>query len=85
MSIEETGHGVEFQSGDAFYDAVLNDLFLPAIADTVITPNTLLERLPRDRERVEGKQVVFPIHKGRNIGVNSIAPGGDLPDPGQQD
>lgn len=85
MSIEETGHGIEFQSGDAFYDSVLNDLFLPAIADTVITPNTLLERLPRDRERVEGKQVVFPIHKGRNIGVNSIAPGGDLPDPGQQD
>lgn len=85
MSIEETGHGVEFQAGDAFYDSVLNDLFLPAVADTVITPNTLLERLPRDRERVEGKNVVFPIHKGRNVGVNSIAPGGDLPDPGQQD
>ncbi len=85
MSIEEAGLGVEFQSGDAFYDHILNDLFLPAVADTVITPNTLLERLPRDRERVEGKNVVFPIHIGRNIGVNAIAAGGDLPDPGQQD
>ena len=85
MSIEESGHGVEFASGDAFYDHILNDLFLPAVADTVITPNTLLERLPRDRERVEGKNVVFPIHIGRNIGVNAIAAGGDLPDPGQQD
>ncbi len=85
MAVSESGHGVEFLAGDAFYDYILNDLFLPAVADTVITPNTLLERLPRDRERVEGKNVVFPIHIGRNIGVNAIGAGGDLPDPGQQD
>ena len=85
MAITDAGLGVEFVSGDAFFDFVLNDLFLPAVADTVITPNTLLERLPRDRERVEGKNVVFPIHIGRNVGVNAIAAGGDLPDPGQQD
>lgn len=84
MAITDAG-GVEYTSGDAFYDYILNDIFLPAVADTVITPNTLLERLPRDKERVEGKNVVFPIHIGRNIGVNSIAAGGDLPDPGQQD
>ena len=84
MAISDS-NGVEFASSDPFYDYILNDIFLPAVADTVITPNTLLERLPRDKERVEGKNVVFPVHVGRNIGVNAIAAGGDLPDPGQQD
>lgn len=84
MAIEDSGLGVEFNSSDEFFNFILNDLFLPALADTVITPNTLLERLPRDHERVEGKNVVFPIHTDRNLGVNSIAPGGQLPDPGKQ-
>lgn len=84
MAISESGLGVEFASTDEFYTHILNDLFLPAVADTVINPNFLLSRIGRDSTRVEGKDVVFPVHTGRNTGVNAISPGGTLPDPGQQ-
>ncbi len=84
MAISDSGLGVEFASTDEFYTYILNDLFLPAVADTVINPNFLLSRIGRDSTRVEGKDVVFPVHTGRNTGVNAIAPGGQLPDPGAQ-
>lgn len=84
MAIDTTTGGVVYGTGD-FYTHVLNDLFLPGVADTVITPNTLLSRLPRDKTRVEGKNVVFPIHTGRNRGISAIGADGTLPDPGSQE
>lgn len=80
----DSATGVLFSSGEDFFDHILNDMFLPAVADTVINPNELLRILPRDKTRVQGKNVVYPIHIGRNLGGNAIAAGGDLPDPGSQ-
>ena len=84
MAITDADLGVEFTSSDEFYTYILNDLFLPAVADTVINPNFLLSRIGRDSTRVEGKDIVFPVHTGRNTGINAISPGGNLPDPGSQ-
>ena len=85
MAIGDAGLGVEYTSLDPFFEFILNDLFKPAVADTVINPNVLLRTLSRREDRVEGRNVVFPIHVGRNMGINSISPEGLLPDPGQQD
>lgn len=80
----ESATGVQYSSGEDFYDHILNDMFLPAVADTVINPNELLRKLVRDKTRVQGKNVVYPIHTGRNLGGNAIGAGGNLPDPGSQ-
>ena len=84
MAIGDAGLGVEYTTLDPFFEFILNDLFKPAVADTVINPNVLLRTIPRREDRVEGKNVVYPIHIGRNLGINSISPEGLLPDPGQQ-
>lgn len=93
MAFEDAGLGVVYDQGgtqtagdssDDFYHFVLNDLFRDVVADTVITPNTLLTRLGRTTERIEGKDVVFPIHTGRNAGIHAIAAGGLMPDPQAQ-
>jgi len=79
----DSATGVLYANGD-FYDHILNDMFLPAVADTVINPNETLRLLPRDKTRVQGKMVVYPVHTGRNRGGNAIGPDGNLPDPEAQ-
>lgn len=79
-----TSTGVQASSGEDFYDNVLNNMYLPAVADTVINPNELLRLLPRDKTRVQGKNIVYPVHIGRNLGGNAIAENGNLPDPFDQ-
>jgi len=78
--IETTSGGVSYGTGD-YYNYILQNLFLPSMADAVIYPNTLLKRLPRDSTRVEGKNVVFPIHYDDANGVVSIGADGLLPEP----
>lgn len=80
----DSATGVQFSSSEDFYDHILNDMFLPSVADTVINPNTISRYVERDKTRVQGKNVVFPIHTGRNLGGNAVGPGGYLPDPGAQ-
>lgn len=81
--IETSTGGVTYGSGD-FYTYILNDLFLPTMADTVIYPNALLKRLPRDSTRVEGKNVVFPIHTDDSTGVAALGGDGLLPEAGTE-
>ena len=56
--IDASAGGVTYGTGD-YYTRILQDLFLPVVADTVIYPNTRLKRLPRNSTRVQGKNVVF--------------------------
>jgi hypothetical protein len=81
--IESSTGGITYGSGD-FYTYILNDLFLPTMADTVIYPNALLKRLPRDSTRVEGKNVVFPIHTDDSLGVAALGGDGLLPEAGTE-
>lgn len=78
--IETTTGGLVYGTGD-FYTYILNEMFLPMIADTVIYPNTLLKRLPRTSERVEGKNVIFPVHADDSNGVTALGADGLLPEP----
>ncbi len=77
--IETSTGGVLYGTGD-YYNYVLNDLFLPAIADTVIYPNAFLKRIPRGSRRVEGKLVKFPIHYDDANGVSALGADGALPE-----
>lgn len=77
--IDTSSGGVTYGTGD-FYNYVLNNLFLPSMADTVIFPNALLKRLPRDSTRVEGKNVVYPIHTASANGVVALGADGFLPE-----
>lgn len=79
----DTALGVRYgdSTTGSYYSNILQDLFLPAMADAVIYPNTLLKRLPRDGRRVEGKLVKFPVHYDDANGVSAIGAGGLLPDP----
>lgn len=78
--IDASTGGVVYGTGD-YYTRILQDLFLPVVADTVIYPNTRLKRLPRNSTRVQGKNVVFPVHTDDASGVVSIGAGGTLPEP----
>lgn len=78
--IDTTPGGVVYGTGD-YYTEILQDLFLPVVADTVIYPNTRLKRLPRTSQRVRGKNVVFPIHKDDANGVVALGAGATLPEP----
>lgn len=78
--IDASAGGVTYGTGD-YYTRILQDLFLPVVADTVIYPNTRLKRLPRNSTRVQGKNVVFPVHTDDANGVVAIGAGGTLPEP----
>jgi hypothetical protein len=76
-------NGVVFgdTAASSYYTNILQDFFLPAMADAVIYPNTLLKRLPRTTRNVEGKLIRYPVHYDDATGAVAIAAGGLLPDP----
>lgn len=76
-------NGVVFgdTAASSYYTNILQDYFLPAMADAVIYPNTLLKRLPRTTRNVEGKLIRFPAHYDDANGAVAIGAGGLLPDP----
>lgn len=79
----DTALGVQYgdTAASSYYTNILQDMFLPAMADAVIYPNTLFKRIPRSSRHVEGKLVKYPVHYDDATGVSAIAAGGLLPDP----
>lgn len=79
----DTSLGLQYgdTAASSYYTNILQDMFLPAMADAVIYPNTLLKRLPRSSRHVEGKLVKYPVHYDDATGVSAIAASGLLPDP----
>lgn len=78
--IDTTTGGVSWGTGD-YYTEIMQDMFLPVMADTVIYPNARLKRLPTNKTRIRGKGVVFPVHTDDANGVVAIGAGGTLPEP----
>ncbi len=76
--------GLQYQSGQDFFDYILRHDYKEVVADTVITPNYLLQNIKATDRRTSGQDVVFPIHISRNQGYGAIKPYGTLPDPGTQ-
>lgn len=79
--IDSSAGGVVYGTGD-YYTSVLNDTFLPAMADIVIYPNARLKRIRRvaAMDHMEGKQVKYPIHTDDAVGVTALGADGYLPE-----
>jgi hypothetical protein len=78
-----TATGLDYSdtSASSYVTNILQDLYLPAVADAVIYPNMLIKRIGRSSRRIEGKLVRFPVHYDDATGVSAIGAGGLLPDP----
>lgn len=77
--------GVQFASGQAFFDFLITNFFWPTMADarnnSCVLWSLLTKKAPT---QVAGDFIVWPIRVGRNRGRNAIREGGQLPDPGNQ-
>lgn len=77
--------GVQFASGQAYFDNLITNFFLPIIADARNNSSVLWSLLSKKAPtQVSGDFIVWPLRVGRNRGRNAIRPGGQLPDPGNQ-
>lgn len=91
MAITDSGLGLLNGAGN-FYDYVLRNHFLPEVADGINHDYVLLKRFEAmaDSSMVEGKNVVHPVHTGRNVtgvgavGYSTAGARGKLPDPKAQ-
>lgn len=79
--IGATGLDFSDTSANSYVTNILQEMLLPALADAVIYPNTLLKRIGRSGRRVEGKLVRYPVHFDDANGAVAIGAGGLLPDP----
>lgn len=82
MGIADTGQGLIFgdTAASSAFTNIMQDLFLPVVAEAVTYPNVLLKMLPRSTHNVEGKLIKFPIHYDDASGAVAIGEEGDLPD-----
>lgn len=77
--------GVQFASGQSYYDHLLTNFFLPVLADARNNSSVLWSQIQKvNKHHIEGRFVVFPIRTTRNIGRGSVRPGSVIPDPGSQ-
>jgi hypothetical protein len=76
--------GLQYKTSEDFFDHILRHDYKEVVAETVITPNYLLQNIKATDRRTSGQDVVFPIHISRNQGYSAIKPYGALPDPGAQ-
>ena len=78
--------GVQFASGQDFFDHILTDWYEPIIVDTRNNSAVLWMLLPNaGRRNIAGKFVTYPARTTRNNqGFNAVHPGGKFPDPGSQ-
>jgi len=66
------------------YDDVLKEDYAPAIVEQLSNNNILLNRIERDQESVQGKEVYLPLHTKRNVGIGARGELVALPSAGNQ-
>lgn len=67
------GTGVQYLSGQPYWDAVLTNFFLSNFPDAKNNGSVLLPMIERQpKETVSGRYIVFPIIYGRNTGVQNV-------------
>jgi hypothetical protein len=81
-----TATGVQYASGQDFYDNILTDHYRNVVVDGRNNSTVLATKIPKNTEFVGGKFIGWPARTTRNTGVNSVrmAPGFKMPDPGFQ-
>lgn len=67
-------------------DAILKDLYVGPIVETVNNKTYVLDQIERDTEHIDlyGRRAIIPVHTNRNRGRGSRADGGTLPPAGRQ-
>jgi hypothetical protein len=68
-------------------DAILKDLYVGPIVETLNYKTFLLDQIERDSDSIDhtGRRAVWPVHKSGNRGRGSFGDGGQLPGAGKQD
>lgn len=94
IASQYTGEGVQFISGQPYYDHVLTNYFMDLLPDARNESSVLLSMIEKTgRTPVSGRFLVWPTLYGRNTGVNNVGfsftsagttRGGRIPDPGQR-
>jgi len=84
MAITDT-NGVQYASGQPYYDHLLTNYFLQLLPDARNNSTVLLSMMDkRPTQAVSGRYIVFPVRYGRSTGLNNVGYGGVIPDPGRQ-
>lgn len=84
MSVTSTS-GAAFLVGQPYYDNYLTNYFIGLLPDAKNNSSVLLGSISkRPHTAVSGRAIVWPIRSGRSTGLNSVAFGGVIPDPGRQ-
>ncbi len=66
-------------------DPILKDYYVDKIVEEIKQEMPILDHFKkRDDMPTDGRQVFYPVHIGRNVGVGAIASGGNLPAAGYQ-
>lgn len=65
-------------------DAALKNVYLPDVQEAMTQGRVLLEKLDRNSEDYDGKQIVVAVNKSRNAGLGGAAENGTLPTAGNQ-
>src|SRR3990167_3507629 len=69
----------------ASWDAMLKEFYEPNTISQIENKTRILKSFGEsDAPTVDGRRVVYPLHIGRNTGVQSSPEGGRLPDAGRQ-
>lgn len=77
--------GVQYTSGQPFFDHLVTNYFMPTLVDARNNSSVLWSLIrKKSPEKISGDFCVWPLRFGRNRGRNAIRPGGQLPDPGSQ-
>lgn len=81
----ENAAGVQFASGQPYYDHFLTNFILSIMADARNNSTVWWNQMKKvPTTPVSGRFIIFPVRTTRNTGRNAIRPGGLLPDPGSQ-
>lgn len=81
-----TTGGINLATGQTFsnVDEVLKEFYLGPVREQLEFSGVLMKRAQKDKESVGGREVLIPVHTGRNEGIAGVSDGGSLPDPGAQ-
>lgn len=77
--------GVQFGTSQPYTENFMTNMMLDFVADArnnSTVARSLIQTRPT--KAISGRFIIFPVRFGRNTGVNTIRPGGDMPDPGRQ-
>src|SRR3954464_12023174 len=82
---DATGIGVNYVSGQPYFDWVLTNFFRNEMPDARNNSTVLLSMIDKQsREKFSGGVIVWPVRYGRSTGLGNVGYGGKIPDPTTQ-